>query len=336
MGILNTILVLTVLLAVNNASARRSTPLIKNVHSGGIHFEGPHWSVAENALYWVDISGQRVYRMDGETGEVTFRQVAYGPVSLVVTVKNYPNIILLTVRSEVYLMDWNASPGDAALRQLSAVDVGLPDNRCNDGKVDAKGRLWFGTIGREVDSVLTEDMASLYLLDKNNFRQPEVKVRPVSVSNGLAWTKDNKFMFYIDTPTRNIDVFDFELDTGILHNRRTLFSFQANNVTGLPDGMTIDTDDNLWVACYNGGKVIKIDSRAGKLLEQHTLQVSKVSSVMFGGHDLSTLYVTTSKRDLTAAEIAQQPEAGSLFAIEGTGSKGRAEHQFVFPGADTY
>lgn len=83
-------------------------------------------------------------------------------------------------------------------------------------------------------------------------------------------------------------------------------------------------------------QVIKIDSRAGKLIEQHKLPVDKVTSVMFGGHDLSTLFVTTSRVGLTAAEKALQPEAGSLFAIDGTGAKGRPENQFVFSDAANY
>ncbi|CAH0402495.1 unnamed protein product [Chilo suppressalis] len=332
--VLKNTLVFSVFVIVSVAS-RPSSPLIKNVYPGGIHFEGPHWSTSENALYWVDISGQKVLRLD-ETGNVTTKDIGYGPVTLAVSVKDYPKMLVVAVRSGLYFLDWNASPGDAALRLLSVVDVGLPDNRCNDGKVDAKGRLWFGTIGKEVGDFLDKDQATLYMVDSNNYQYPAVKVRPVSVSNGIAWTADSKFMFYIDTPTRNIDVFNYDLDTGILRNRRTLFSFKANNVTGLPDGMTIDSDGNLWVACYDGGKVIKIDSRAGKLIEQHKIKASKVTSVMWGGRDLSTLYVTTSRRGLTPTELATQPEAGSLFAIERTGSRGRPENQFVFPGADSY
>ncbi|KAL0868467.1 hypothetical protein ABMA27_007954 [Loxostege sticticalis] len=335
MALLQYALVLTVLV-ISSVVSRTSSPLIKKVFSGGVHLEGPHWSAKENALYWVDITGQKVHRLDDETGNITIREFGYGPVSLVVSVKDYPKMVLVAIRSELYLLNWDSCLGDGSLRLLSALDLGLPDNRCNDGKVDAKGRLWIGTIGREVNEVLDKDMATLYMVDAYNYAHPADKLRPVSVSNGIAWTSDSKFMFYIDSPTRNIDVFDFVLEEGIIRNRRTLFSFQANNVTGVPDGMTIDSDGNLWVACYNGGKVIKIDSRAGRLLEQHTLKASKVTSVMWGGHSLSTLYVTTSRRGLSPAELAQQPDAGSLFAIEGTGSKGLPENQFYFPNADSY
>ncbi|CAH0596361.1 unnamed protein product [Chrysodeixis includens] len=328
--------VVLALVVVNCCAFRAVAPIIKNVKHGGTHFEGPHWSTAENALYWVDIHAQKVYRLDAETNNITSRDIGYGPVSLVVTVKDNPKLVLITARSELYFLPWDAPEGDSALRLLSVVDLGLPDNRCNDGKVDAKGRLWFGTMGQEVQNVVDPDQATLYMVDQYNHLNPVDKVRPVSVSNGLAWTSDKKFMFYIDTPTRNIDVFDFDLDNGSIRNRRTLFSFQANNVTGLPDGMTIDSDGNLWVACFNGWKVIKIDSRAGKLLEQHKLPAAKVTSVMWGGHDLSTLFVTTSRVGLTPAEINQQPEAGSLFAIEGTGSKGLPENQFIFNDAGNY
>lgn len=321
---------------INIEAYRYTTPLIKNVYRGGIHFEGPHWSTPDNALYWVDIIGQKVFRLDAETLNVTSKTIGYGPVSLVVSVKDNPGLVLIAVRSEIYFTSMDDSEGDSSLRLLSVVDLGLPDNRINDGKVDAKGRLWFGTMGKEVDNNVVKDQATLYMLDESNYLNPEAKVRPVSLSNGIVWTTDNKYMLYIDTPTKNIDVFDFNLKKGTICNRRTLFSFQANNVTGQPDGMTIDSDGNLWVACYDGGKVIKIDSRAGKLLEQHKLPVQKVTSVMWGGHDLSTLFVTTSKVGLTVTELAQQPEAGSLFAIEGTGSRGLPENQFVFSDASEY
>ncbi|CAH2095369.1 unnamed protein product [Euphydryas editha] len=330
-------IILTVFLVTTAVTSLRSTtPLIKNVYRGGEHFEGPHFAKDEGALYWVDISQQKVYRLNVDTGNVTKRDIGYGPVSLVVRVRDHPQLLLLSARSELYFLSWNATEGDSSLRLLSAVDIGLPDNRINDGKVDTKGRLWFGTMGNEVNDRVEKDQGTLYMLTENNYINPETKVRPVSISNGIAWTADNKFMFYIDSPTRNVDVFDFDLETGSIKNRRVLFSFQANNVTGVPDGMTIDRDGNLWVACYGGGMVIKIDSRAGKLMEQHKLPASQVSSVMWGGYDYSTLYVTTSSRGLNPAQKAQEPEAGSLFAIYYTGSTGFPENQFVFANADKY
>ncbi|XP_041982841.1 regucalcin-like [Aricia agestis] len=318
------------------AGGRGTTPLIKNVQKGGVHFEGPHWAEDENALYWVDIQAQKTYRLDWASGNITSKTIEYGPVSLVVRVKDYPKLLLISARSELYFMPWDGPEGDSSLRLLSVVDLGLPDNRFNDGKVDAKGRLWAGTMGKETDGEVDLDQGSLYLVTQENHLHPKVVLKPVSVSNGIAWTADNKYMFYIDTPTRNIDVFNFDLETGSIRNRRTLFSFQANNITGLPDGMTIDTDGNLWIACFNGGQVIKIDSRAGKLLEQHKLPASKVTSVMWGGSDYSTLFVTTSKVGLNSIQLTQEPEAGSLYAIENTGCKGLPQNQFVFTNADKY
>ncbi|CAH4027430.1 regucalcin-like [Pieris brassicae] len=315
---------------------KSSTPFIKNLVRGGDHFEGPHWADNENALYWTDITGQKIYRLDAETGNVTIREIVYGPVSLVVTVKDYPKLILVSSRSELYLLSWDSEQGDSALRLLTAVDLGKPDNRINDGKVDKRGRLWFGTMGKEDESGVEKEQGTLYMLTKENYINPAEKVMPVSISNGIAWTSDDLFMFYIDSVLRNIQVFDYDLDTGSIRNRRTLFDFQINNVTGVPDGMTIDTDGNLWVACYDGGKVIKIDSRAGKLLEQHKMPASKVTSVTWGGHNFATLFVTTSKRSLNSMQLAQEPEAGSLFAIENTGSRGYPSNQFIFSNADLY
>ncbi|CAG9793282.1 unnamed protein product [Diatraea saccharalis] len=216
--ILKNTVVLCVFLVISVAARSMWCIFIFQVYSG-VFLEGPHWSRSENALYWVDILAQKLLRMD-ETGNVTSRNIGYGPPSLVVSVKDYPKMLLVTVRSGVYLLNWDAEPGDNALRLLSVVDVGLPDNRCNDGKVDANGRLFFGTIGKEVGSFLDKDKASLYMIDEYNYQNPEIKVRPVSVSNGIAWTSDSKFMFYIDTPTRNIDVFDFNLESGTIRKYR--------------------------------------------------------------------------------------------------------------------
>ncbi|XP_037962670.2 regucalcin [Plutella xylostella] len=332
--LISTKLVLVVVALCHSAYGSNS-PLIKKIHGPGVHYEGPHWSPTESSLYWVDIKGQQVHRLDGSTGNVTTRSIGYGPVTPVVSVKDSPGYLVLCVRTELYLVRWKTFVDDGALRLLGVMDLGLPDNRCNDGKADARGRLWVGTMGKEEKDV-DPDQGALYMVDQDNHADPEVKVRPVSVSNGLAWTRSNKYMFYIDTPTRNIDVFDFDLDTGMIRNRRTIFSFESNNVTGLPDGMTIDTDGNLWIACFNGGKVIKVNSVSGKLIEQHKIPASKVTSVMFGGPELSILYITTSRVGLSATQLAQQPEAGSLFAIQGTGAKGYPENQFVFPGAERY
>ncbi|XP_032522515.2 regucalcin-like [Danaus plexippus] len=313
-----------------------STPLIKNIHQGGVLSESPLWVNEEGALYWADILSQKIFRLEIDTGNVTSKYIGYGPVSLIIRVKDYPKLLLISVRSELYFLNWDNFEGDKSLRLLTAVDLGHPDNRCNDGKVDAKGRLWFGTIGKESGSWHEKDAASVYMLTENNFRNPEIKIRPVSISNGIAWSSDNKYMMYIDSSARAISVYDFDLETGKIENGRTLFSFPANNLTGSPDGMTIDRDDNLWVACFNDGKVIKVDPRAGKLLEQHRLPATKITSVMWGGYDYSTLYVTSASKDLTGSELAQQPEAGSVFAITGTGSSGYPMNEFIFKDADKY
>ncbi|CAH0731851.1 unnamed protein product, partial [Brenthis ino] len=188
--------------------------MMTKVYRSGVHYEGPHFAKDESALYWVDIVQQKILRLDIDTGNVTSRYIGYGPTSLVVRVKDYPKLVLVSVRSALYLLSWDAQEDDSALRLLSSVDIGLPDNRCNDGKVDAKGRLWFGTMGYETEAGVDKDQATLYMVTETNHKNPEVKVRPVSISNGIAWTSDNKFMFYIDTPTRNIDVFDFDLENG--------------------------------------------------------------------------------------------------------------------------
>src|SRR5699024_49293 len=120
----------------------------------------------------------------------------------------------------------------------------LPNNRFNDGKCDPAGRFWAGTMAMNN----SENGGSLYRIDTNHKVTP--MIRQVRMSNGLAWSPNNKTMYYIDTPTKQIDAFDFNPDTGEIKNKRTVVTIPESE--GVPDGMTIDEEGNLWVAQWGG------------------------------------------------------------------------------------
>ncbi|KAJ8944146.1 hypothetical protein NQ314_009539 [Rhamnusium bicolor] len=157
-----------------------------------------------------------------------------------------------------------------------------------------------------------------YEITKENIENPTVIRAPVSISNGLAWNKANDKLFYIDTPTNKVVEFAYDDENGrVSAENRTAFdvSQHSDKITGHPDGMTIDEDDNLWICLYGGGAVIKANPVTGELLKVVPIPARDVTSAMWGGPDLDILFVTTSRHSLNEEEKLQQPGAGSVFAI---------------------
>ena len=119
--------------------------------------------------------------------------------------------------------------------------------------------------------------------------------------------------FYIDTLTRSIARFDYDLDSGKLSNKSIFFQFDEND--GSPDGMAIDSEESIWVALWGGSKIVKID-RNGSQVAHIDMPVSQPTSLTFGGEDLKTLYVTSARFQLKAEQLAKEPLAGSIFSIQ--------------------
>ncbi|KAF4517485.1 hypothetical protein B566_EDAN004524 [Ephemera danica] len=273
---------------------------VDSVTSPVVHAEGPHWDTAQGVLYYVDISSGNVLRYNASDDKLDTFSVPPGnqPVSLAIPVNGSSDELVVTRGLEILVFD--VTTGNVT-RQLGQVDQDKPGNRFNDGKADPRGRLWAGTMGPEEPGVgVLPKQGTLYLRDNNSTLQ--AMVSEIDVSNGLAWSKDGRTMFYIDTGTGRVDAFDFDLDTGNISNRRPAYDFVANNISGSPDSMTIDTNNTLWIACWSGWQY--------------------VTSVAWGGADLTDLYVTSSRRDLSVEENQQQPLAGTVFKVSGLGAQG--------------
>jgi sugar lactone lactonase YvrE len=165
---------------------------------------------------------------------------------------------------------------------------------------------------------------ALYRLDLDG--RVALVVDDVTISNGLAWGLDGRTMYYIDTPTRRIDAFTFELSTGEVHDRRTVVRIPSD--AGLPDGMTIDAEGGLWVALWGGAAVHRyVDGRLDRVIE---LPVSQPTSCAFGGSDLTDLYVTSAREGLSEGDLRDQPLAGALFRVR-PGVRGKSPS--IFTGA---
>ncbi|XP_013788765.1 regucalcin-like [Limulus polyphemus] len=171
----------------------------------------------------------------------------------------------------------------------------------------------------------------LYSLDPSSLSVSK-QVENVNLSNGLAWSSDNRLMFFIDSIPGKVYVFDYDVETGVLSNQRTLVDFTVSRGyqdCGIPDGMTIDIEGKLWVACYNGSCVVRIDPARGDLLQKIEFPVSKITSCCFGGPNYNELYVTSAIKGLTDEQHKQQPLAGAVFKVADLGVKGFAPACFA-------
>jgi sugar lactone lactonase YvrE len=188
----------------------------------------------------------------------------------------------------------------------------LKDNlRINDAKCDPAGRLWFGTTSLFKNA----PEGSLFRLDPDGTCRR--MLAGVKVSNGLAWSADRKTMYFIDTPERSVDAFDFEIETGNISKRRQVISFPDN----IPDGMTIDSEDKLWVALWGGGKVVHCDPASAKVIGEIPVPAANTSSCCFAGENLDTLIITSSGEGL------EGPREGCVFYAK-PGVKGTATNLF--------
>ena len=202
---------------------------------------------------------------------------------------------------------------------ISDPEPDKPENRFNDGKCDPAGRFWAGTLALDEKP----RAASLYCMDT------DLSVRRVlgnvGNSNGIVWSLDNTTMYYIDTPTREIAAFDYDLETGAISNRRVAVTVPQEY--GYPDGMTIDEEGMVWVALWGEGCVCRWDPRTGELLHSLRLPVRQVTSCAFGGEKLDELYITSACIGPEGKALAAQPLAGGLFRVH-PGVKGIEAFEF--------
>ncbi|KAL1514287.1 hypothetical protein ABEB36_003568 [Hypothenemus hampei] len=197
----------------------------------------------------------------------------------------------------------------------------------NDGKCDPRGRLWIGTMGPEPENLHIEPQrGSLYSVDKKNVTK---HITEIGISNGLAWnTNINKF-YYVDSFAFSVDEFDYDIASGKISNRRPIFTLSKHGIPGFLDGITIDEDGNLWVAIFNGYRVIQIDpTKPETLLQTIDIPAKQVTSVVWGGKNLDILYVTSGSLTVDGKEHPP-PNHGATFQVIGLNTKGLPPNNFV-------
>jgi sugar lactone lactonase YvrE len=273
--------------------------------------EGPVWDERTSTLSWVDIMGHAVHRFDPATGED--RAVDVGQPVGAAALREQGGLVL-ALRDGFAVLD--ADLGD--LRWVARVEDDVPTNRMNDGKCDARGRFWAGTMAFEVKP----GVAALYRLDPD-YRVSRV-VADVTLSNGLDWSLDNRRMYYIDSVTQQVDGFDFDVERGILGERRTAIAIPKE--VGLPDGMTVDAEGGLWVALHGAGVVHRY-TPSGQLDRVIHVPTRMVTCPAFGGADYGDLYISSMNYGMSEAALRDEPLAGALFRCR-PGVRGRPSFRF--------
>ncbi|RSL32144.1 SMP-30/gluconolactonase/LRE family protein [Salibacterium salarium] len=263
--------------------------------------EGPSWDETKEVLYWVDIEGEKIHRYHPNRQENQTLETGQHPGAVVV---HRSNEVVAAMQNGFYLIDVE----EETFSPIVDPEQSIPSNRFNDGKCDPAGRFWAGTMAYDKQ----KGQGSLYCLEKDYTLT--IKVDNVGISNGLAWSLDRQTMYYIDTPTRLVSAFDYDIDSGAISNRRTIITF--SEVAGNPDGMTIDSEGMLWIAHFRGWKVSRWNPESGECVDEIQVPASQVTSCVFGGEDLKTLYITTARQNLTDEQLTQEPHAGGLFAID--------------------
>jgi len=273
--------------------------------------EGPLWAPEEQALYWVDIqrrilqrwhpgSGQyRRWDMPTEIGSFALRQQGGA---------------LAALRNGFAWLDLES--GEVV--PFADPEAGQPFTRFNDGKCDRRGRFWTGSIDEETPNT----RAALYRVDPGgSFRRMQ---GGIGISNGLGWSLDNRQMYYTDSLQHTIFVYDFDLASGDIANRRVFAQTPEGYV---PDGLTVDAGGFVWSAMWDGWKVARYAPDGSVDLEV-SLPVQRPTSCTFGGPELRQLYITSARIDLSQAELAAQPLAGNLFVLDAP-SRGLPEPRFA-------
>ena len=278
--------------------------------------ECPLWHPEEAALYWIDIQGQAVHRLQPATGEHARWLMPSEPGCIA---RCAAGGLVVALRSGLVLLDTTSG----GVSQLVDAPYDRSKLRFNDGRCDAAGRLWIGTIYEPRD----RQLGSLFCVERGVIRDND---KAVTVSNGIAFSPDNRTLYHADTTAHRITAYGFDLASGSVGDSRLLKQFstdKSRDYGGRPDGAAVDSEGAYWCAMFEGGRILRL-SPTGEILREIRLPLRCPTMVAFGGADLRTLYISSARHNRPEAELLQYPLSGCLLALQ-VEVAGRAEAAYI-------
>jgi len=276
--------------------------------------EGPHWDDKNNRLLFVDITGKKCFVFDWETKEVkTLEGMAKNVHAVIPRESNKDEVIIC------HGLNFEVLNLKTAEREVIAeVDQG---SSINDAKCDAAGRIWAGTFSENAtDDNPNPRKGAMFCLDKN--KVVTKKYAEVETSNGLCWSPDSLKFYHADSIPRIVSAYDYNLETSEVTNKTVAIDVnKLEEEKKFPDGMCIDAEGMVWVALFNGWKVIRCNPNTGEKLSEIKMPVKQPTSCCFAGPNLDQL-VITSASIVPDDEFEKQPLAGSVFIVKDVGVRG--------------
>ncbi len=262
--------------------------------------EGSYWDQDNQRLLWVDILGHKIYTFDPNTNVNTGFDLGQDIGTVVMT---NSGIWAYADQNGIGFFDPKTGDKKEGIKpELNNVGI-----RFNDGKCDPRGTFWVGSMAYDC----TEGAGTLYEFDgKGNVKQ---KITNTTISNGLVWSGDSTHFYFIDSMTHQVHQYDYDLITGDITNKKVVATIEKDR--GYPDGMAIDSEDHLWVALFDGGKVIRINPETGETVFEVAVPAPKVTSCAFGGINLDELFITTARDQMNLEQLETYPHSGSLFKV---------------------
>lgn len=275
--------------------------------------EGPLWDSKNEKIYWVDIEGCKVHSLDFTAKTHKFWQTPtmVGAVSLT----NKKDVLLIGMQGQLALL--NTVSNDIEI--CGQIDESKTKNRCNDGQIDALGRLWIGTM--QVSNQKNE--GSLFCVSSD--MKPAVKLTNLGISNGIGWSLDDKAFYFIDSMDNCIKAFDFDLLNKNIGEAKTIYTVKKKDE--VPDGMCVDSEGMLWVAFWDGYRVARINPNTGEEIAEVVIPAPLVTSCTFVGENLDQLLITTARVGLSKEQLEEYPLSGSVFIAQ-SGTTGRKVNVF--------
>jgi sugar lactone lactonase YvrE len=264
--------------------------------------ECPLWHPDEAALYWIDIPGRAVHRLEPDSGKHQSWPMPGEPGCIARCAKG----LIVALRGGLFLL----GADDGSLQHLADPPYDTSKLRFNDGRCDGAGRLWVGTIYEPRDQVL----GSLFRIERNTITDMGKRV---TVSNGVAFSPDYRTLYHADTTAHRITAYDFDLAAGTIGAGRVLRQFstdKTSNYGGRPDGAAVDSEGAYWCAMMEGGRLLRL-SPDGEILAEVALPVRCPTMVAFGDADLRTLYITSGRFNRPEAELEAHPLSGYLLKM---------------------